>query len=90
MSRRATIRDEVYELRRIIEGMFKRFALSPKEISRQRSVATYAMLIANNFYELATLFQEKSGKLPQGEADALATCCTAIEERLKRIIHEAT
>ena len=38
------IHDQVHELRRIIEDMFERFALSPKEVSRQRSVAVYAML----------------------------------------------
>jgi len=88
MSRRRAIHDEVYELRRIIEDMFERFALSPKEISRQRSVAAYAMLTANNFYELTARFQEASEKLSETEALALETCCTTIEERLKRIIDE--
>jgi polyhydroxyalkanoate synthesis regulator phasin len=88
MSRRRAIHNEVYELRRIIEDMFGRFGLSPKEVSRQRSVAAYAMLTANNFYELATRFQEASEKLSKTEALALETCCTTIEERLKRIIDE--
>jgi hypothetical protein len=90
MSKRTAIRDEVRELRRMIEDMFERFALSPKEVSRQRSVAAYAMLTVNNFYELATRFQETSEKLTETEAHALETCCTAFEERLKRIIDEAT
>jgi hypothetical protein len=87
-SRRTVIHDEVHELRRIIEDMFECFALSPKKISRQRSVAAYAMLTANDFYELATRFQEASEKPSKTEAHALETCCTAIEERLKRIIQE--
>jgi len=96
VQRRAAIHDEVYELRRIIEDMFERFALSPKEVSRQRSVAAYAMLSANNFYELATRFQEvyelatrfreASEKLSKTEAHALETSCRAIEESLKRIV----
>jgi len=90
MSKRTAIRDEVRELRRIIEDMFECFALSPKEVSRQRSVAAYAMLTANNFYELATRFQGASEKLSKTEAHALETCCKAIEERLKLIINEAT
>jgi hypothetical protein len=90
VSTRAAIHDEVHELRRIIEDMFERFALSPKEISRQRSVAAYAMLTTNNFYELTARFQETSEKLPETEALALETCCTTIEERLKRIIDEVT
>ena len=88
MSRRRAIHNEVYELRRIIEDMFGRFGLSPKEVSRQRSVAAYAMLTANNFYELATRFQEASEKLSKTEALGLETCCTTIEERLKLIIDE--
>jgi sulfur relay (sulfurtransferase) DsrC/TusE family protein len=90
ISRRTAIRDEVWELRRIVKDMFDRFALSPKEVSRQRSVAAYATLTANNFYELATRFQGTSEKLSETEAHALETCCTAIEERLTRIIYEAT
>ncbi len=90
MSRRTTIRDEVRELRRIIEDIFERFALSATEVSRQRSVAAYAMLTANNFYELAIRFQEASGKLTQEEADALAACCAAITDRLQRIIRDVT
>jgi hypothetical protein len=89
MSRRTAIRDEVHELRRIIENMFERFALSAKQTSRKRSVAAHAILTANDFHELETRFQPASGKLPEKEAEALARCCTAIEERLKRIIHEA-
>jgi hypothetical protein len=86
VQRRAAIHDEVYELRRIIEDMFERFALSPKEVSRQRSVAAYAMLSANNFYELATRFREASEKLSKTEAHALETSCRAIDESLKRIV----
>ena len=89
VSRRAAIRDEVHELRRFIEDMFGRFALSPKELSRQRSVAAYAMVTANNFYELATRFQEKSGKREE-ETDALATCCAAITDRVRQIIQDVT
>ena len=90
MSRRTAIHNEVEELRRIIEDVFERLALSPKEVSRQRSVAAYAMLTANNFYELATRFQQASEKLSKTEAHALETCCKAVEERLKLIINEAT
>jgi hypothetical protein len=35
MSRRTAIRDEVHELRRIIEDTFERFEFSPKELPRQ-------------------------------------------------------
>ncbi len=90
VARHRAIDDEVHELRRIIEDMFERFALFPKEISRQRSIAAYAMLTANNFYELTARFQEASEKLSETEALVLETCCNAIEERLKRIIDEVT
>jgi hypothetical protein len=48
------------------------------------------MLTAKDFYKFATRFQEASGKLPQEEADALATCCAAITDRLQRIIRDVT
>ena len=89
MSQRKAIHVEVRELRRIIEDMFKCFALSPKEVSRQRSVAAYAMFTAKDFYELATRFEAASGKLSETEAHVLEMYCTAIEERLKRIINKA-
>ena len=90
LPRRTAIRDEVYELRRIIEDMFERFALTAKQTSRKRSIAAYAILTTNDFYELETRFQESSGKLPEEEADALATCCAAITDRLERIIQDVT
>jgi|GEM_PF-4892601 len=43
-------------------------------------------LTTKDFYELATRFEEASGKLPWEEGDALATCCATIMDRLHRII----
>ncbi len=84
---KTAIRAEVRELRRIIETMFERFALSPSEISRKRSVAVHAALTVNDFYDLITRFQEAYGVVSEDEARALHACCAAIDEHLERIIN---
>jgi hypothetical protein len=52
--------------------MFERFWFSVREISCKQSIAAHAIFSINNFYELAR-FQQRTGKLPEKEAQALET-----------------
>jgi hypothetical protein len=82
--KRESIRRDVRETRRIIEAMFEHFGLSVREISCKQSIAAHVISCINSFYELAQ-FQQKTGKLPEQEAQALEKCCAAITQHLEHI-----